>query len=45
VAGIFVYWLSLKGTFANRDRALELGSQLGLSPLLVEKFLDGPLSG
>jgi len=37
---LFVYWLTLKFTFASRERALHLGEQLGLSPILVEKFLD-----
>jgi hypothetical protein len=37
---LIVYWLTLKFTFASLDRALHPGEQLGLSPLLVEKFLD-----
>jgi len=40
VGAFIVYWLTLKFTFASRERALHLGEQLGFSPLLVEKFLD-----
>jgi len=40
IGSVFLYWLTLKCTFASRQRALRLGEQLGLSPILVEKFLD-----
>jgi hypothetical protein len=34
------YWLTIRLTYASRERAVQLGAQLGLAPMVVEQFFD-----
>jgi hypothetical protein len=41
VVSIVDYWLTVRYTFAGRNRALVLAAELGVTPILVEKCLHG----